>query len=103
MSAAPAFDHNDVAYLRSSAASGFLEKVTINTVTRHNDGWVYTLVTAKTRPQTATFGDRITHIPGNPMYLAESELMTLCDALVLAEEVLTARLHSIQSLRASRC
>lgn len=101
---APAYDINEVVYLRESAALGFIEAVRITGVHKYKDGWVYTIGSRVSGPQhAAVYGDRISHVHGQTLYFSEDELVSHCDALILAEANATNNLQRIQSQRIAIC
>lgn len=100
----PTYDINDVVYLRESAALGFLEAVRITGVHKYKDGWVYTIGSRVADPRhPATFGDRISHVHAQTLYFSEDELVTHCDALLLAEANAMNMLQRIQSQKLAVC
>lgn len=102
--AAPIYDVGDVVYLKESAALGFIEAVSITGVHRYSNAWVYTIGSRVANPQhAAVYGDRISHVHGQTLYFSEDELVSHCDALMLAEANALGNLQRIQSQRLSIC
>jgi hypothetical protein len=98
------YDVGEVVYLRESAALGFLEAVRISGAMRQNGRWLYS-VTARPAGPTAVahHGDRITAVHGMILYFTESEFVTHCDALSLAEANAQRQLQQLQAQRTSLC
>lgn len=103
--AAPIFSVNDQVYLKESAARGFLEGLVITGIVSTNAGWRYTYAHPgqSPRPEGPLFGDRIVFKPTPVIYVAEDELVVLCDALDLARSYHTDRLAEINAMIAERC
>lgn len=100
----PTYDVGDIAYLRESAALGFIEAVRITGVHKYNNEWVYTVGSRVANPQhEAVYGDRISQVHAQTLYFSENELVTLCDALALAEANALNNLQRIQAQRLSIC
>ncbi len=99
----PAYDIGDKAYIRESAAIGFLEAVVISGVVRGQfNNWLYTYRAGVSRPvPSQTYGDRRSLVTGASLYLDESELIAYPEALRLIEANLQASLDRIQALRAN--
>jgi hypothetical protein len=101
---APTYDIGDVVYLRESASLGFLEAVTISGVTYTAQGWAYAILAGRSSPSSiAYYGDRIQHVSSKILYFTESELVSECDALELAETNAQTQLTSLQAQRSSLC
>ena len=96
------FSVNDIVYIKSSAARGFLESYRISAI--YNDGfqWVYRFEVAKRTPHVASVGWTNTLTHDSVFELAAEELCDFCDAVLLAEQYFTSKLAEIQALK-TRC
>ena len=93
-----------IVYLKESAALGFIEAVRISSVTKRNEGWIYTIEARSAQPIAPTlYGDRIAFTNRATLYFSEDELIGLCDALDLAEAHATSVLLNIQAQKAKHC
>lgn len=103
--AANKFTLGSLVYLTSSAGIGFLESFKILGLRQGSDGLWYYKFGVPQRPPTAvgTLGDRITKKQSYDFELCESEVLVLCDALVLAEGYLQNQLTKIQAIKAQYC
>lgn len=95
----PLFDIGDEIYLKESAANGFLERFKIATRLQDGGEWVYSFGIPPKVTTSALFGDRVTHVHGRVLYFNESELVTICQAIDLIEQVLIDRLAEIRRLK----
>jgi hypothetical protein len=101
---APLYDIGDVVYLRESAAIGHLEAVTISGATYRESKWMYAIRAGRAQPSSVPYyGDRISAVNAKTLYFTESELVVLCDALLLAEANAQRALERIQLQRANLC
>lgn len=101
---APKYDIGNVAYIKESAALGFLEPVQIASVQQYNGSWVYTIQAQISQPQNPSlYGDRTSIISGAVLYFSEGELISQCDALALAEAKAQQNLEAIQAKRSKNC
>lgn len=102
---APLYNIGDILYIKESAAIGFLEAVRISGVYQHTqENWIYTVEARAASPRPAAIGgDRILHVNNAVLYFSESELISYCEALTLAESNVSNRLVQLQQLRASHC
>lgn len=101
---APIYLEGDTVYLKESAALGFLEAVVINGMTRNNGKWIYTIRTGVSSPSSPTvYGDRRSLVHGKTLYFSEDELISLCEALDLAEANAQRVLDNIKAQKASLC
>lgn len=103
---APKYDIGDPVYLRESAAIGHLEAVIISgAMWGSSQGqWLYTVRAGRAQPTAvAYYGDRITAVHAKTLYYTESELITHCDALALAEANAQRALERIQLQRTGLC
>jgi len=104
MIAAPTYDTNDVVYLRESAAIGRIEAARISGVVRGKESWLYTITFGASSPTApAIRGDRIGHVVPKTVFYSEDELISLCEALEIAEAQAQSALDLIQAQRASLC
>ncbi len=95
---------HDIAYIKESAALGFIEAVKISGVHMYKDGWVYTISSMVANPQHAsTYGDRVSFVHGQILYYSEDEFVSHCDALALAEANAQRNLERIQAQRLAIC
>ena len=100
----PKYDVGDTAYLRESAAIGFLEVVQISGVTQYNSAWVYSIKATPGQPRAQSlYGDRTSIINGSTLYFTESELIDQCAALALADARAQSVLDSIKAKKANNC
>ena len=100
----PTYDSGEIAYLRESAALGFLEQVRISGVFRGPDGWMYSIDASVSRPRPVSFyGDKRSMVHGATMYFTEEEFVPLCDALELVEANARRALEKAQAQRAALC
>ena len=100
----PKYAIDEVVYLRESSAIGFIEAARISGITYSDQGWLYTLRTNIANPRVpTTFGDRNAFAKFGELIYTEDELITYCDALVLAEAYAQRVLTNIQSQIASFC
>jgi len=106
---APLYEPGDVLYLKESAALGFLEAVTINSVQWgastqwRQAGWVYTILAGGVMPRGARYGEHTLSVNGAVLYYTEDELVPACDAMELVEANLTRQLTVIQAQRNAIC
>lgn len=101
---APTYGEGDTVYLRESAALGFLEAVIINGITRNNGKWIYTIRTGVSSPIAPTvYGDRRSLVHAKTLYFSEDELITICDALDLAEANAQRVLDKLRAQRVALC
>lgn len=101
---APTYAEGDTAYLKESAALGFLEAVTISGIVRQRGKWAYTIRVGHSNPTAPRYyGDRTSLVNAQTIYFTEDELISLCDALTLAEENAQRILDQLQAQRASLC
>ncbi len=99
----PLYGIGDVVYFRESAALGFLEAVRISGATLRFGGWLYT-INANMRPPTAgSFHDRRSLVSTEVMYYSESELVVLCEAMILAEANAKRAYDRIKAQRQLHC
>lgn len=100
----PKYDVGTVVYLKESAALGYIEPVKISGILRYQDSWVYTITNHAAQPRQAQiYGDRYTQIYDTHINFTENELLTLCDALDLAEANALRTLQKIQDQKALYC
>ena len=100
----PLYDVGDVVYLRESAALGRLEAVTITGIHRYGSDWIYSHAARIGSPTHAViYGDRRSFVHGQLLYLSESELITHCEALTIAEANMQRQLAALQTQIASVC
>lgn len=100
----PLFAINDEVYLRSSASIGMIEAVFVSGVYQRGNGWMYTFRTGMGNPQSpAIYGNRQNLNPRHVLYLSEDELITKCEALILAESSAKAIYDKIKGLRERFC
>lgn len=100
----PLYDINDTVYLKESAALGFLEAVRISGIVKQAAGWLYTIEARSAQPTAPTlYGDRIAFTNRATLYFSEDELITLCNALDLAEAHALAVLSRIQAQKQEMC
>lgn len=100
----PLYGPGDQAYLKESAAIGHLEPVVISGVTRGQGEWLYSIRAGTAQPSSAAhYGDRRSFVNAQTIFFTESELITLCDALALAEANMQRALDNIQAQRAAHC
>ena len=90
-------------YSRESAALGFLEAYQVRTITQVSQNRiVYWMVTGFSGPTvTPTMGDRVTNMYRPNVWFEESELITYCDALILAKANVDAQSAALAQLIAS--
>ena len=105
MATAPTYSINDVVYLRSSAARGFIEAVRISGITQNatSGGWLYQIRIESKPPIGQTVGDYVDLKKELDFYLTEDELINFCAAAALVEQQLTRRLARIQAKRDELC
>lgn len=95
--------HQEV-YIRSSAAIGMLEPVWITALFYRGQGWVYNFRTGRRAPHSPNvYGNQQSLVTGQPLYLSEDEMVTKCEAFILAEAHALAAYTRIQQLRVSHC
>ena len=101
----PLYDIDDVVYLKSSAARGFLEPLRVSGIAfdRTSNSWIYRIRIESRAPRGQTVGDFNDLKKEIPFSLSQGELVTFCEAIELAETNLTNALTRIQSLRADQC
>ena len=100
----PAYHENDVVYLRESASIGFLEAIRIGSIIRYNGQWLYGATNLVKNPIAPPFyGDRITVSHTGTVFYTEDELITICEALDMAEENAQRVLDAIRVQKANLC
>lgn len=100
----PAYEVNQVLYLKESAAIGFLEAVVINSVTSSPNGWVYSWRSMGQPQQIQSYGDRRSFGgAGKVLYLTEGELISKCDALALIRSTLQAKIDGVDRMIQNQC
>ncbi len=99
----PVYKEGDTAYLRESAALGFLEAVTISGLVRQNGNWLYSVKFGGMSRSVALYGDRISLVNSKMVYFSQNELISLCDALALAEANARRVLERLQAQYISVC
>lgn len=100
----PIYEEGDTAYLKESAALGFLEAVTISGITRDKGKWLYAIRAGVSRPTAPShYGDRASLVNAKTLFFTESELISVCDALALAEANAQRVLDRLQAQKASIC
>ncbi len=97
------YDFNQVVYFRESAANGFIEAVRISGVHLGKDGWLYTINASLTPPSGGIFTDRRSRVNTQILHYSESELVTVCEAYVLAEASAKLTYDRIKAQRESLC
>lgn len=100
----PKYKPNDVVYLRESAAIGHLEPVVISGLAYYADKWIYTIRAGRASPiSQATYGDRNSMVNAQSLQYDERELITICEALQLAESCAAKNLQWIRDQQATHC
>ena len=100
----PKYQENDVVYFKESAAIGFLEAVVISSMTRRSGQWLYSVVYKVSQPSApAQYGDMRSSIHGKELFYTEDELISVCEALDLAERNAERNLARIKAQRQSMC
>jgi len=101
----PIYQVEDVIYLAESAKLGFIESYQVSGVRQSAAGaWFYRISIASRPPNSnATFGDRITLRKSIDFELAESELITYCEAVDFAVVYATNILAQLQALKLAHC
>ena len=99
----PKYNINEVVYFRESAAIGHLEAVTVSGIV-YNGQWIYAIRAGVLMPiSPAQHGDRVSMVNAKTIMFTENELITLCEALTLAEANATIALTNIQRQKANLC
>lgn len=102
--AQPLFSVGEMIYLKESAEAGFLEAYKVTSVsTSGDDQWVYSTTLGPKLPTSGSFGEKITYRDPRTLYFNESELLSFCDAAVLARASLAQRIDELDDLIDSRC
>lgn len=99
MAQAPIYNQGDTVYLRDSAALGFLEAYIVKSIVHRPDGLIHYYLSTHLKPPTAnmTMGDRNTGRVLRQITFYESDLISYCEALVLAIENTEKQLASLQA------
>jgi len=103
MTTKPLYGLGDVVYLKESAALGFIEAVRIGGVHLGKDGWVYSISTSMVPPSPGMFLDRRSLVGTQILLYTEDELVTVCDAYVLAEANAKIQYERIKAQRQALC
>ena len=101
----PLYSVGDEVYLQASASIGMLEPIFI-TGLYHRGGseWMYTFRTGTRKPHSQhKYGNRQSLVVGQALYLSEDEIVTKCEAFVMAEAVALANYQKIRSVRETFC
>lgn len=99
MAMAPIYSPGDTVYLRDSAALGFLEAYIVKTITHRPDGQIQYYLSTHLKPPAAnmTMGDRNTGRVLKQITFFEYDLITYCEAIILAIENTEKQLASLQA------
>ncbi len=98
--AAPKYGRGTLVYIRESAALGFLEQYTVQSITYTADNQIlYRVCQNRGGPNiTTTFGDRYRHRVQPPIDFREQDLITYCDALELVKLALSIQLTKVNAM-----
>lgn len=100
----PAFEVGQVVYFRESAAIGNIEPIIISSIMSKSDTWLYSVRFKGSMPTASPqYGDKISVIHATTIFYQQSELITLCEALEIAEQNAQRVLNKIQAQRTAVC
>jgi hypothetical protein len=99
----PAYEINDIVYLRESAALGFLEPVRISGISKRGLEWVYSVYAGVAGAVSAgLYGDRRSYVHGGELLFTESEFVTEYQAMTLSKTILERQLENVNKLILSK-
>jgi len=99
MAQAPIYSQGDTVYLRDSAALGFLEAYIVQSIVHRPDGVIQYYLATHLKPPAVnmTMGDRNTGRVLRQLTFLETDLISYCEALVLAIDNTEKQLAALQA------
>lgn len=104
MPTTPLYDTGQVVYLRESAAIGLIEPVRISGIMLGPDGgWLYSISASPANQAPGLYGDRRSLTNNATLWFSETELISQCDALLVAEANALKTYEQVHAQRLQIC